>query len=183
MGKQFDGLKTTHRRFIEDQKIFFVATAMNKGYINLSPKGMDAFRIIDPNTAIWLNLTGSGNETAGHLKFDKRMTVMFCAFEGKPIILRLYGEASVYHKRDAFWKDHIGLFPHIPGGRQLILLKINMVQTSCGMGVPLMDYKKERLLLESWAEDKGEEGIKDYWALKNTITLDGLPTDIFEDKQ
>lgn len=181
MGKQYESINQTHDKFIAAQKIFFVATAMDKGFINLSPKGMDAFRILNPKEALWLNLTGSGNETAAHLKYDKRMTIMFCAFEGKPIILRLYGEATVYHKRDSFYKNNIGLFPMIPGSRQLIHLKIKMVQTSCGMGVPLMDYKKERLMLESWAEGKGDQGIEEYWTLKNTTSLDGLPTDILEE--
>lgn len=178
MGKQFENITSAHQEFISKQKIFFVATAMGSGYINLSPKGMDALRVLGPNEVLWLNLTGSGNETAAHLKHDKRMTIMFCAFEGKPLILRLYGEALVYHSEDIFWKKHIDLFPDIPGKRQLIHLKVDMVQNSCGMGVPLMDYKEERQLLDTWAKGKGETGLKEYWQLKNTASLDGLPTDI-----
>ncbi|WP_297796600.1 pyridoxamine 5'-phosphate oxidase family protein [uncultured Eudoraea sp.] len=181
MGKRYESLNSGHIDFIANQKLFFVATAMKEGAINLSPKGMDSFRIVDNSEILWLNLTGSGNETATHLQHDKRMTIMFCAFEGKPIILRLYGEARAYHERDSFWKQHIGLFPEIPGSRQLIAMRIKLVQTSCGMGVPLMDYKEERNLLNKWAENKGAKGLIEYMGLKNINSLDGLPTGIFED--
>jgi hypothetical protein len=180
MGKRQEILDSTQTDFIEKQKIFFVATAMRDGSINLSPKGMDTFRIIDAKKVLWLNLTGSGNETATHLQYDKRMTVMFCAFEGKPLILRLYGEAKAFHERDSFWKDHIGLFPEIAGSRQLIEMSINLVQSSCGMGVPLMEYKEERKLLNVWAEKKGKDGLIEYMGMKNTNSLDGLPTGIFD---
>lgn len=181
MGKRFESLKSAHIDFISKQKLFFVATAMKDGSINLSPKGMDSFRIIDNTNILWLNLTGSGNETATHLQYDQRMTIMFCAFEGKPMILRLYGEARTYHKRDAFWNEHIGQFPEIAGSRQLIDMKIKLVQNSCGFGVPLMDYKGERNLLNIWAENKGEDGLSEYMGLKNVKSLDGLPTGIFDE--
>ena len=181
MGKRYESLDSTHIDFISKQKLFFVSTAMKDGSINLSPKGMDAFRIMDSTNILWLNLTGSGNETATHLQYDKRMTIMFCAFEGKPLILRLYGEARTFHKRDSFWKEHIGKFPEIAGGRQLIQMKIKLVQNSCGFGVPLMDYKGERNMLNIWAENKGEEGLIEYMSLKNVKSLDGLPTGIFDE--
>ena len=181
MASKFDAISEAHASFIQDQKIFFVATAMADGRINLSPKGMDTFRINKPKQILWLNLTGSGNETATHLNFNDRMTIMFCAFDGKPLILRLYGTAKAYHKRDDFYKEHIDLFPPIAGARQLICMDIDMVQTSCGMAVPLMDFREERELLKIWAEKKGEPGLQEYLKEKNSLSLDGHPTGIFED--
>jgi len=181
MGKRYESLDSTHVDFISNQKLFFVATAMKAGSINLSPKGMDSFRIIDTTKILWLNLTGSGNETATHLQYNKRMTIMFCAFEGKPMILRLYGEARAFHERDSFWKEHIGKFPEIAGSRQLIEMRIKLVQTSCGMGIPLLDYKAERNMLNIWAENKGAKGLMEYMGKKNTNSLDGLPTGILDD--
>lgn len=180
MGKQLPQLTSRLSDFISRQKMFFVATAMDGGHINLSPKGMDAFRVLDEKTVLWLNLTGSGNETAAHLRHNGRMTVMFCAFEGAPLILRLYGQASAYHQRDAYWDKHIGLFPAIPGSRQLIELKIDLVQTSCGMGVPLMTYQGERGQLEAWAAELGEDGLKAYRQKKNMRSIDGYETGIFQ---
>ncbi len=180
---KFDSLSESHRSFIEQQKVFFVATAMTDGRINLSPKGMATLRIIGPNQIIWLNLTGSGNETATHLKYNNRMTIMFCAFEGKPSILRLYGTAKVYHQRDAFWQENINRFPELAGSRQLIDMHVDLVQNSCGFGVPLMDFVSERELLKTWAENKGPDGLQDYRQLKNTTSLDGLPTGWVEDAE
>ena len=183
MASKFDLLTDKHIRFIREQKIFFVATAMAQGRINLSPKGVDTFRIINPKRIIWLNLTGSGNETATHLQFDERMTIMFCAFEGKPSILRLYGKARVYHQRDEFWDEHIHLFPPVAGSRQLIEMEIELVQTSCGMAVPLMNFIEDRELLNNWAVKKGESGLQEYRQEKNLRSLDGLDTGIFKDKK
>lgn len=180
MGKQLTKLSTRLIQFISEQKLFFVATAMKEGHINLSPKGMDTFRVLDEQTVLWLNVTGSGNETATHLRYADRMTVMFCSFIGPPLILRLYGKASVYHPRDSFWEEHLRLFPKIPGSRQLIQLKLELVQTSCGMGVPYMDYKGERNQLDAWAEEKSAEELKAYMQRKNVRSLDGYDTGIFE---
>lgn len=180
MGKQQEQLTAELREFINEQNMFFVATAMQKGRINLSPKGIDTLRILDDKNVAWLNLTGSGNETATHLRNDPRMTLMFCAFEGNPKIVRLYGTARVYHPRDPEWDKLTAIFPPIPGSRQIIDLKIDLVQTSCGMGVPHMDYAGERDQLPGWAENKGKEGLQQYMKLKNTTSLDGYPTGIFE---
>ena len=180
MGKQFSALKSRHISFIEAQKLFFVATAMQEGRINLSPKGLDSFRVLSPELVVWINLTGSGNETATHLQQDGRMTLMFCALEGKPEILRLYGRARAYHPRDDFWKDNAHLFPDIPGSRQLIAMELELVQTSCGMGIPIYSFEKEREELKLWAENKGEAGLKAYWAEKNSHSLDGHQTGILE---
>ena len=181
MGKRLKKLTPRLIEFIGAQKMFFVATAMEDGTINLSPKGMNSLKVLGESEVIWLNLTGSGNETATHLSYNNRMTIMFCAFDGPPMILRLYGKARAFHKRDAEWAGHIGLFPEYSGSRQIIALEIEMVQTSCGFGVPFMDYKGERDLLGPWADEKGQEGLQHYMEQKNTTSLDGHPTGIFED--
>lgn len=180
MGRQLDKLNPALIDFIKNQKLFFVATAMEEGSVNLSPKGLDSLRVLDENRVIWLNLTGSGNETSTHLMGKNRITIMFCAFDGDPIILRLYGSAQAYRSNTAFWKEHIDLFPKMAGSRQLVDVKIDLVQISCGMGVPIMEYKHQRQSLVDWAENQGEEGLKKYWSKKNTISLDGYPTDIAE---
>lgn len=181
MGKQFKAISLRQQEFILKQPLFFVATAMADGKINVSPKGLDTFRIVAENEVLWLNVTGSGNETAVHLKNDGRMTIMFCAFEGAPQILRLYGYAKAYHYQSSFWEKNIGLFPEIAGARQLIQMNIELVQSSCGMAVPLMDFKQQRNELVDWAEDKGIDGLKEYWRLKNTHGLDGHVSEIFSE--
>ena len=182
MGKRLPELNSRLIGFIEKQAVFFVATAGPEGRVNLSPKGMDTIRVITPGKLIWLNLTGSGNETATHLKQDPRMTLMWCAFEGNPLILRAYGTAKTYSEGSAFWEEHIDQFPSFAGSRQLVEMQIELVQTSCGMGVPLMGYQGERELLEPWASQLGSEGMHDYRQAKNTISLDGHPTDIPQEK-
>ncbi|PHN07914.1 pyridoxamine 5'-phosphate oxidase family protein [Flavilitoribacter nigricans] len=179
MGKRLDHIRQDLQEFIQKQKIFFVATAADEGRVNLSPKGTDSFRILGPNRVMWLNLTGSGNETAAHLLNNNRITVMFCAFEGKPLILRLYGTARAYHEQDEAWKEYIGLFPAMTGARQLFDIEVDLVQTSCGMAVPYMDYVEERNMLNDWADKRGREGVREYWEQKNQLSLDGQPTGIF----
>ncbi|MGI9545407.1 MAG: pyridoxamine 5'-phosphate oxidase family protein [Cyclobacteriaceae bacterium] len=166
------------REFIGSQKMFFVATADSDGRINLSPKGMDTLRIVKDNRLIWLNLTGSGNETAAHLIANNRITIMFCAFEGKPLILRIYGSGTIVHPSDETWDDLMPLFPKIGGGRQIFDIAIESVQTSCGFAVPYYDYKGQRDLLTKWTENKGDEGIKSYWKERNQLSIDGKPTDL-----
>lgn len=181
MAKRFDRIGEQHRAFIEAQKLFFVATAAREGHVNVSPKGLESLRVLDASTVLWLNGTGSGNETAAHILDSPRMTLMFCAFEGAPLILRLYGEAVVYHPRDAAWRGYLGLFPALKGARQIFKLHVTLVQTSCGFGVPLLDFVGERELMHTWAEKRGEDGVRTYWAEKNQLSLDGLPTHILED--
>ena len=166
------------RTFIEHQRLFFVATAVANGRINLSPKGMDSLRVLAPHRVIWLNVTGSGNETAAHVQHDPRMTLMFCAFEGPPLILRLYGSARAVHRADPDWAELYAHFPPQTGARQIFDLDIDLVQTSCGFGVPLMEYQGERGLIEKWSEKKGAEGIEAYWGKKNQVSLDGIETGI-----
>ena len=173
MGKQLKEITASLKEFIENQKLFFVGTARSEGSVNVSPKGMDTFRIINSNKIIWLNLTGSGNETAAHLQENNRMTIMFCSFEEKPLILRLYGNSKIYHENDVEFQKKISLFPKHIGSRQIIEMDVDLVQTSCGFAVPLMEFKEERSQLTSWSEKKGEDGIKQYWKDKNSTSIDG----------
>jgi len=178
MGKKLDFITPKLKDFIEDQKMFFVGTAANEGSVNISPKGMDSFRVIDQNKVVWLNLTGSGNETAAHLLKNDRMTIMFCAFEGNPLILRLYGQAKIYHKRDDQFQKYIGLFAENLGARQIIEMDVTLVQTSCGFAVPLMNFEEERSILNTWAAKKGIDGIEQYWEDRNSQSIDGFETKI-----
>jgi len=137
---------------------------------------MDSLRVLSPNRVIWLNVTGSGNETAAHVADNPRMTLMFCAFEGRPLILRLYGEARAIHPRDPDWQALLKHFPALPGARQIFDLTVDLVQSSCGMAVPLFDYAEDREALNDWGRRKGPEGIEEYWREKNVTSLDGKPT-------
>lgn len=176
MGKMFEQIQQTHMDFIAQQHMFFVATAGEDTSVNLSPKGMDSFKVIDAHKVIWLNLTGSGNETAAHLLEKNRMTIMFCAFEGKPLILRLYGTAKALYKGDEKWDEYIDMFGSPLGARQVFEVDVQRVQTSCGFGVPLYQYDQQRTFLPQWADKKGKEGLEEYWEQKNMETIDGKPT-------
>jgi hypothetical protein len=181
MGKQYDHIPTDLKEFIQAQKIFFVGTAASEGRINVSPKGMDTLRVMDQNRVVWLNLTGSGNETAAHLLQKNRMTIMFCAFEGKPLILRLYGQAAIYHPRDREFQEYIGLFEENVGSRQIVEMMVDLVQTSCGYAVPIMEFKEERSVLDQWAKKQGKDRIEKYWGEKNIESIDGFQTNILEE--
>ncbi len=181
MARFYPALEDKHRTFIAAQKLFFTATALASGRINLSPKGMDSFRIVSERRAAYLDLTGSGNETAAHLKHDGRITLMFCSFEGDPLILRLYGRGRVVRQQDADWVEWRAHFSTLPAERQIIVLDIESVQTSCGYAVPLFDYRGEREVLVRWAEKKGTLGLLEYWREKNRVSIDGLPTGLLED--
>ena len=178
MGKRMPAIEPAIAEFIADQHLFFVGTAAPDGRVNISPKGMDSFRVLGPNRVIWLNVTGSGNETAAHLAETDRMTIMFCAFVGKPMILRLYGHARAIHTTDAEWDTLAVHFPALPGARQIFDVAVDLVQSSCGMAVPYFDYTGERTQLNQWAEMKGDEGIQHYWEEKNRVSLDGKKIDI-----
>lgn len=181
MARKFDQIDKQLKRFIEQQKIFFVGTAATEGRVNVSPKGMDSLRILESNKVVWLNLTGSGNESSAHIQENGRITIMFCAFDGKPLILRLYGQAMVIHPRDTAWDRYIDLFPDYIGARQLIEIEIDLVQTSCGFGVPLYDFQKDRDVLTEWSENKGRQGIEAYWREENQTSLDDKPTNILQE--
>jgi len=178
MGKKLDHITPELKEFIKNQKMFFVGTAAEEGRVNVSPKGIDTFRVLGDNKIIWLNLTGSGNETAAHVLKSDRMTILFCAFEGKPLILRLYGNAKIYHNRDQEFEKYLNLFPITAGSRQIIEMDVDLVQTSCGFAVPFMDFKEERTTLNTWAEKQGNDNIKKYWEEKNTQSIDGFETKI-----
>lgn len=178
MGKKYQEITPGQMDFIAGQKLFFVATAPTEGRVNVSPKGGDSLRVMGPNRVVWLNLTGSGNETAAHLLETPRMTLMFCAFEGEPKILRLYGDARIVHPADEEWQGLYDLFEGHTGARQIFDVTIDLVQTSCGFGVPYFDYAGDRGRLEEWAAEKGDEGVAEYWRLKNSKSLDGKPTDM-----
>ena len=176
MGKRYDAISPSLQTFIEEQQLFFVGTAAPDGRVNISPKGMDSLRVVGPNRVLWLNVTGSGNETAAHLLESPRMTLMVCAFEGRPMILRLYGHAKVYHPRDAGWDERLELLPALPGARNIFDLEVDLVQTSCGMAVPYFDYVGQRDDLKTWATNKGPEKLEAYRREKNRESLDGKPT-------
>ncbi|MGV6849910.1 MAG: pyridoxamine 5'-phosphate oxidase family protein [Marinibacterium sp.] len=178
MARQFDHITDDQRDFVAAQHIFFVATAGPAGRVNLSPKGQDSLRILSPDRVIWMNLTGSGNETAGHLLENPRMTLMWCSFGARPLIYRIYGTARATHETDAGWDDLAAHFPPQTGARQVYDLSVEMTQTSCGYAVPLMDFASEREVLTHWAEDKGRDGIRQYWAERNAVTIDGKPTGV-----
>lgn len=181
MAKFYPDINLSLENFIKEQKIFFTATAPRRGRINLSPKGIDTFRCIDNKTVAYLDLTGSGNETAAHLNEESRMTIMFCSFSDQPMILRLYGHGRAIRPRDTEWQKFYSLFNSTPGERQIIVLDVDSVQTSCGFGVPIYEFKEERKSLVDWAEKKGEQGIFEYWEQKNLKSIDGLPTKLLND--
>lgn len=181
MAKFYPALDDTLRAFIARQQMFFVATAPRDGRINLSPKGLDGLRVLDERRVAYLDLTGSGNESAAHLLENGRMTLMFCSFEGDPLILRLYGRGRVVARKDAEWPELAALFPALPGVRQFVVLDIDSLQTSCGAGVPLYTYQGERDALLNWLEKKGEEDTRAYRLEKNRISIDGLPTGLSEE--
>lgn len=182
MAKFFNTLTKDQKIFIRRQKLFFTATAPTQGRINLSPKGMDTLRILDDNTIAYLDLTGSGNETAAHITQTGRMTIMLCAFEGAPLILRLYGQGEVILPQDQRWPSLIKQFELIPGTRQIIKLNIDTIQTSCGYSVPFYQYTGERDTLVRWAEKKGPQGLLAYHKEKNQQSIDGaeIPLDYLD---
>ncbi len=178
MAKTFDSITEDLQDFIASQHIFFVGTAplSSSGHVNLSPKGLDSFRILSPKRVAYLDLTGSGNETSAHLQENGRITFMFCSFGEKPSILRLYGSGNTILPGNSEWECLHLLFSQIPGTRQIIVADIERIQTSCGFGVPMYEYRGQRENLIKWAEKKGEEGIQEYHQRKNLISIDGLPT-------
>lgn len=178
MGQKFNELAERHTKFIGEQKIFFVGTATADSRVNVSPKGMDSLRVLNNTRVAWLNVTGSGNESSAHVQQSPRMTIMFCAFEGAPLILRLYGTAKVIHTGDPAWNELFPLFKPLPGARQIFDVAVDLVQTSCGMAVPNFAHAGDRELLSDWAIKRGDEGLKQYWAEKNQVSIDAIPTNI-----
>jgi hypothetical protein len=185
MAKQFEHIEPAHAAFIGQQHIFFTASAAATGRVNVSPRGTDAFRVLDPNTVAYLDQTGSGNETAAHLRASGRLTIMFCGFENVPMILRLYGQGRALPRGTPEYGALLAVAydnQESPGARQIIRLDVDLVQTSCGYGVPLFDYKEERPILRRWAENKGEAGVAAYRREKNVRSLDGFETGVSADE-
>ena len=166
--------------FIRAQQLFFVATAAADGRVNVSPKGLSSLRVISESKIIWLNLSGSGNETAAHVRELPRMTLMFCAFEGEARILRVYGTAGVFHPRDIEWDKLAAHFPVMAGARNIFELNIDLAQVSCGTGVPFMTFAGERGPVEMlpFYEDMSADGVQAYWQRKNKVSIDGKETGI-----
>jgi hypothetical protein len=178
MSKFYSELTDELITFIGKQKIFFTATAPTDGRINLSPKGMDTFRCLSRTHVAYLDLTGSGNETAAHLRENGRMTIMMCSFSEEPLILRLYGQGETIGPVHSLWEYLLAEFPAIPGQRQIVMLSIESLQTSCGYAVPTCTEMVERPKLQKWAAKKGVDGINKYWQQKNRRSIDGLDTGI-----
>jgi hypothetical protein len=176
MGAVLDELDDKLIEWIGQQHVFFVATAPSEGgHVNLSPKGHDCLRVLDANTVAYLDLTGSGAETIAHTRENGRITLMFCAFDGPPLILRLFGVGEALPLGSQRFTDLNNRFPAIPGARSIITVAIDRVQTSCGYAVPFMEYREDRPTLQQWAARKGDDGLQEYWGEKNAESIDGLP--------
>jgi hypothetical protein len=180
MGKLHESIKPAHKEFIENQHIFFVATAplSANGRINLSPKGLNCFRVLSDTQVAYMDLISSGNETSAHTLENGRITIMFCSFEGSPNILRLYGKGFTVLRDSEEWEAYAQHFTIYPSTRQIIVADIDLIQTSCGFGVPLYEYVGDRDIHFDWAEKKGEDGLMEYIGKNNLKSLDGLPTDL-----
>lgn len=178
MAKYYDDITPDLQDFIRSQHLFFVASAplSAEGHVNLSPKGLDSFRILSPTRVAYLDMTGSGNETSAHLHENGRITFMFCAFDGAPRILRLFGTGRAVLPNTPEWDEFAPHFTLYTGVRQFIVADITTVQTACGFAVPLYDYQGQRDTLVKWAETKGEDGLDAYHREKNMKSIDALPT-------
>ena len=179
MSEWYKSVTAEMKEFIAEQKIFFVATAPHKGRINLSPKGMDTLRVIGGNRVIYLDLTGSGNETAAHLLDDGRITIMFCSFDKTARIMRLYGRGRAIHPGDGEWNEYLAMFPAEPGVRQIMVIEVEAAMTSCGYGVPRFDGIEERDTLRKYWQSRPSDAAVKYQQDKNLESIDGLPTGIF----
>ncbi|MGA8806788.1 MAG: pyridoxamine 5'-phosphate oxidase family protein [Thermoanaerobaculia bacterium] len=169
--------------FVRQQHVFFVATAAAEGRVNVSPKGLDTLRILSPERLAWLDLTGSGNETAAHLGIDPRITLMFCAFEGPPRITRVYGRGLTIRPRNPAFGDLLTHFPNLPGARQIIVVDVELVTRSCGEAVPCFEFRGQRSELISWATGLGPAGLEAYWRQRNAVSIDGFPTEPLTEAQ
>lgn len=180
MGKFHDSIKIAHKEFIEQQHIFFVGTAplAAEGRVNLSPKGLDCFRVLNDTQVAYMDLISSGNETSAHTLENGRITIMFCSFDATPNILRLYGKGFTVLPDSNDWQQYAPYFTIYPSTRQIIVADIDLVQTSCGFGVPMYNYTGERNIHFEWAEKKGADGLYEYVQQNNLKSLDGLLTNI-----
>lgn len=174
MAEFFPALTAEHRAFVARQPVFFVATAAVDARINLSPKGMDTFRVLDDATVAYLDVAGSGNETNAHLLADGRITIMFCAFDNPALILRLYGRGRAVLPQDAEWGALATRFTLLPGTRQIFVVAVEQVQTSCGWGVPHMRFEQERATLNKYHAANPDSARFAKYAVR-TASIDGLP--------
>jgi hypothetical protein len=176
MGRVLDEITPPVRAFIAAQHVFFVATAPTTGgHLNCSPKGLDTFAVVSPREVAYLDLTGSGAETIAHLRQNGRITLMFCAFEGQPNIVRIYGRGEVLPTGSPDAEPFLARWRAFPGARSVIRVAVSRVSTSCGYAVPHLRYEGERSQLIEWADRKGPEGVEAYWGEKNVASIDGLP--------
>ena len=178
MANFFAELGPELQQWLAAQQIFFVASACAEGRINLSPKGIDSLRVLDPRRVAYLDLTGSGNETSAHIAHDGRLTMMACSFDRSPRILRLYGRGEVVRPADDAWAELAPRFPDYAAARQIIVLHVESAQTSCGYGVPVAEGMRARDTLVEWGEKKGRETVLEYQKKKNVRSIDGLPIEI-----
>jgi hypothetical protein len=175
MGRVLEEITPELAEFLAAQPVFFVATApVDEGHVNVSPKGLGTFAVLGPREVAYLDLTGSGVETIAHLRENGRITIMFCAFNSRPNIVRLSGRGTTIPIEEAP-ASLLGHFPKLPGMRSVIHVEIDRVSTSCGYGVPLMTYEGTRSQLLEWAEKKGPDGLVEYRSEKNVRSIDGLP--------
>jgi hypothetical protein len=175
--KLFEAIDERMREWIGAQRMFFVASAplASDGHVNLSPKGLDSFRVLGPREVAYLDFTGSGAETIAHVRENGRIVVMFCAFEGPPRIVRLHGRGTVVVPGDPDFDALVARFPANPSARAVIRVVCDRIADSCGYGIPLLAYQGEREQLAAWAERKGPEGLRAYRAEWNATSIDGLP--------
>ena len=177
MSKQLDGIDGELAAWLHRQHVFFVATAplAAQGHVNCSPKGGDCFRVLSPSQAAYLDYTGSGAETVAHLQENGRIVLMFCAFEGKPNIVRLHGRGTALTPDAPEFEAAASGFPPNPGARALIRVDVSRISTSCGFAVPFMEFEKDRDTLNKWSAAQGPESLAEYRQLKNARSVDGLP--------
>ncbi|MCU1375733.1 MAG: pyridoxamine 5-phosphate oxidase [Actinomycetia bacterium] len=177
MARAFPSLNDELRAFVERQHLFFVATAplAGAGHVNVSPKGGDTLRILDEQTVAYLDISGSGIETVAHLQENGRITIMCCAFEGNPDVVRLYGRGEVVFAGDERFAELRARFGEFSGVRSIVVVTLDRVSSSCGFGVPLMAFVADRDRLEQAHAKRGEEAMPAYWASKNSASIDGLP--------
>jgi len=177
MGRELETITPELTELLESQPVFFVATApaSTDDHVNVSPKGLDSFRVIDDHTVAYLDLHGSGIETVAHLRENGRITIMFCAFSGRPQIVRLQGRGTAIAADAPEARPYLERLPSPPGARSVIVVDVKRISSSCGFGVPLMDFVGERTDLTDWAAKKGEDGLAEYREQKNAASISGLP--------
>ncbi|MGD0721784.1 MAG: pyridoxamine 5'-phosphate oxidase family protein [Roseiarcus sp.] len=176
MAEFFPALTPKLIAFIEAQPMFFIASAAAEGRINLSPKGLDTFRVVSPDLCVYLDITGSGNETAAHARAGGRATIMFCSFSRNPLVLRLFGHTRTGARGSALWDEFSPLFEAYPGARQIVAMDVESAQTACGFGVPEMALVRHRPTMGDYWRAKGEDGAAAYRDAQNRVSIDGLPT-------